>query len=103
MKCIYCGEELEYEDSYGNKEYIIYGYENGKMGDIYKCPNHEGFKTLEEAMVYANTETNQDFEEYLSKQGWSSWEDVSCESTCHNVSGSFHTNKYDDLMEGYPC
>lgn len=93
MECPYCGCELEWEDSYGNNNYIIYGDENGKSGDIYRCPNHEGFETKEEAIEYA-AENNIEYD---------TWVDIVCDSSCHNVSGSFYTDKQGNLYEGYPC
>lgn len=32
-----------------------------------------------------------------------SWRDIVCDSANHNVSGSFYTDKYNNLYEGYPC
>lgn len=93
MECPHCGAELELEDSYGNREYICYGNEKGKSGDIYRCPNHEGFANKEEAIAYAE-KNNIEYEE---------WEEIRCDSSMHNVSGSFYTNKQGDLHEGYPC
>ena len=93
MKCPHCGAELEWEDSYGNRDYIIYGNQNGKAGDIYKCPNHEGFDIKEEAIKYAES-INLEYEK---------WEEIVCDSACHSVSGSFYTDKQDNLYEGYPC
>ena len=89
MECPYCNAELEWEDSYGTAEYIIYGNEKYKNGDIYKCPNHEGFETKEEALSYDDT-----CEEDI-------WEYIACESGVFN--GYFYTDKQGDLHEGYPC
>lgn len=93
MECQYCGAELEWEDSYGNSDYIIYGDANGKGGDIYRCPNHEGFEDKEDAIQYAK-ENSLEFD---------NWEEICCDSSCHHVSGSFYTDKQGDLYEGYPC
>lgn len=89
MECPYCNTELEWEDSYGIKEYINYGNENYKNGDIYKCPNREGFETKEEALNYDDT-CDEDI-----------WEYVACESGVFNR--YFYTDKQGDLHEGYPC
>lgn len=39
MECLYCRGDLEWEDSYGNRDYIIFGNISGKIGNIYKCTN----------------------------------------------------------------
>ncbi|WP_312286688.1 hypothetical protein [Terrisporobacter sp.] len=103
MECMYCGAELDWYDSYGNKDYIIYGNMNGKRGDIYKCPNHEGFNSVEEVMEYLNMNYICELNDYLTKNELDGWEDVVCESGMHSVSGSFYTDINDDLHEGYPC
>lgn len=46
MECPYCGSELEWDDTYGTSEYILYGNEKFKNGDIYKCPNREGVEEI---------------------------------------------------------
>lgn len=92
MECTYCGSELVWEDSYGNKEYIIYGT-SPKSGDIYRCTNHEGFDDELEATHYA----------HLNGVEYDDWEEICCDSSCHNVSGSFYTDNQDNLYEGYPC
>jgi len=102
MECTYCGAELEYEDSYGNRDYIIYGNNNGKSGDIYRCPNHEGFETNEEALNYLKI-TEDELGQYLKDNGFEDWEEIVCDSSTHNVSGSFYTDKQGNLYEGYPC
>ena len=58
MECPYCGAELIYDDYYGmGRQESYYGTSgNGihypstfiKLGDIYKCPNSEGFEDSEE-------------------------------------------------------
>lgn len=102
MECPYCGAEFEWEDSYGTKDYIIYGDERGKTGDIYRCPNHEGFKNLEEVLEYIDG--NEDsLEEYCNDHGISTWDEVTCDSGCHHVSGCFYTDRQGNLHEGYPC
>lgn len=93
MECTYCGAELVHEDSYGNRNYICHGDMNGKAGDIYKCPNHEGFESEEEAIAYAE---KNDIE-------YEDWTEICCDSSMHHVSGSFYTDRQDNLCEGYPC
>lgn len=97
MNCIYCEAELTLEDSWGNKEYIIYGTVS-KSGDIYICPNHEGFETEKEALEYIDN-----MGESLESLEIDSWEDIVCDSSCHVVSGSFYTDRNNRLYEGYPC
>ena len=115
MECPYCGVELEWEDSYGTRDYISYGDSNGKSGDIYRCPNHEGFQTIEEAtnyiLCYSNKENetlnqeelNKVIREYLFEFGLHDLIEVCCDSYTHSVSGSFYTDKQENLHEGYPC
>lgn len=113
MECPFCGAELIWDDSYGTREYIIYGDENYKSGDIYRCPNHEGFEKIEDAIQYIldyYEEPNANFErskilrdEYFKEFGINDLIEVCCESNCSCVSGSFYTNKSDELIMGYPC
>lgn len=97
MECTYCGEELTYEDSYGNKEYIIYGT-CPKSGDIYSCPNHVGFDDEESAMEYLK-----ETEQTMESLDVDTWGEIVCDSSTHHVSGSFYTDSSDNLYEGYPC
>ena len=93
MECPYCNAELIVEDWYGHKvhgeHYWIEGHWK-KDGDIYRCPNHEGFDSEEEAREY-----DPDHE--------GDWEEITCESACHSISGSFYDKKNGELQEGYPC
>lgn len=109
MECPYCGTELEW------KEYIIYGNENYKSGDIYRCPNHEGFQDIEDAtnyiLKYYNKESeilnqeglNKVIEDYFNEFGISDLIEVCCDSSTLSVSGSFYTDRQENLHEGYPC
>ena len=92
MECPYCNAELVYEDSYGNHEYICHGDIRGKAGEIYQCPNHEGFKNEDEAVQYAQ---DNGIEYGLG------WEEIVCDSGMFN--GFFYTDFTGDLKEGYPC
>lgn len=100
MECPYRGAELEHEDSYGLKEYIIYGNENFKLGDIYKCPNLEGFNTVEDVLEYIDGNEN-DLEEHCRFNNFQGWDEIVCESSVFN--GFFYIDKNDILYEGYPC
>jgi hypothetical protein len=93
MECTYCEVELEQKDSYGNHEYICHGDINGKSGDIFRCPNHEGFENKELAIEYAEANNIE----------YNDWEEIVCDSACHSVSGSFYTDRQGNLYEGYPC
>jgi len=95
MECTYCGAELTHEDTYG----YLASHQSGEvLGQIYRCPNHIGFDSESEAMEYLK-ETG----ETLNDIGCDTWEDVVCQSSVHHVSGSFYTDKQDNLYEGYPC
>lgn len=95
MICPYCDSELNYEDCYG----YLASHQSGEiLGDIYRCPNNEGFQSEEEANNYLNK-----IGETLENLGLSSWEELTCESYKHHVSGSFYTDKKDNLFNGYPC
>lgn len=88
FECPFCEAELVHEDSYGR----VAAHQDGKIfGQIYKCPNAQGFQTKEAALNY---ESSGDLE---------NWEDITCESSVHHVSGSFYTDLNDNLQEGYPC
>lgn len=91
MECIYCQAELLHYDSYGNREYVIYGNPDGKVGEIYKCNNSEGFENECDAVAYAE-ERNIDYDK---------WEDLCCESSVSG--GYFYTDRHENLHEGYPC
>jgi len=106
MECSYCGAELICEDYYGYTKHAEHYWEYPqswieKEGDIYRCPNHEGFQSKEDVLEYLGREDK--LEEYLKDCGYSSWKEVVCESSTHHVSGSFYTDKNDNLHEGYPC
>jgi hypothetical protein len=82
-ECPYCGAELERTDSY---------FRNGEvLGDIFKCPNAEGFPSQEEALHYDPTADPEE------------WEHVCCHSGTHSVCGSFYTDVHGRLNTGYPC
>lgn len=103
FSCIYCGSTLDQEDSWGSLA-ALRG-EESLRGDILRCPSHEGFDTEEEAKGYWEDnikDVHSDWEGF--EKGWnpSRWEEVCCESSSHNVSGSFYTDR-DELYEGYPC
>lgn len=107
MECPYCGAELEYEDYYGHYQHANHYWEYPqswieKEGEIYHCPNHEGFKSLENVLEYINGNEN-DLELYLKDHGLDSWEEVVCESSINHVSGSFYTDRSGNLHDGYPC
>lgn len=101
MECPYCGAELIWDDTYGTgrPEYysgtaacgLHYPSTWHKLGDIYKCPNCDGFDNEDEAITYAK-ENNIRYD---------NWEDIVCESNCFN--GDFYTDEQENLHEGYPC
>ena len=84
MECPECSAELIHHDSYG----LFTARQSGeKFGDIFKCPNCEGFETEEEAREY-DPDCNGD------------WEEIMCRSIFGN--GCFYTDKAGNLHEGYP-
>ncbi|KAB7635255.1 hypothetical protein [Bacillus sp. B3-WWTP-C-10-D-3] len=95
MDCPYCGAELEYHDYYYRGIYGTETYE--KLGDIYKCPNFEGFEDGEDAKKYA--EENE--LEIGEGKDFATIEEVCCQSADWN--GNFYTDAQDELYEGYPC
>lgn len=98
MECPFCGAELICIDYYGYRQvaehYYIYPQSwIEKEGDIYKCPNSDGFENLEEAKKY--------LEENEKELGNINLEEVCCYCNCFN--GYFYTNSKGTLFEGYPC
>ena len=90
MECPYCEAELIYHDYYGKRDYnTLSGIR--RTGDIFKCPNHDGFDIEEEAREYASFD---DIE-------YDDWEEIVCNSATFN--GYFYTDKSGNLREGYPC
>lgn len=97
-ECFYCGSELDHEDTWGVGAHWV--RDNNPEGEIYRCPNHDGFENEEEAIDYmvelGGTIMMEEF-------GWSSWKDIVCDSNTHHVSGMFYTDRSGSLKEGYPC
>jgi len=107
MECPNCGIELNYDCDYGRgrKESFYGTASNGlhypstyeKLGDIYECPNSDGFESEEYAKVYLET-----IGETIDSLGVDSWGELSCE----NERGDrfYHTvDNGDELHDGYPC
>jgi hypothetical protein len=95
MKCPFCNIELLDNGIYG---YLALHQSGEVLGRIFKCPNSDGFESEELAKDYLLL-----IGETLNKLCLSSWEEVTCESYKFYVSGSFYTDKHDNLHEGYPC
>lgn len=91
MECPYCGAELVWNDYYGKMQYAEHSWIE-KTGDIYKCPNNEGFEDLDEAQKHKDKHPE------LSNINL---EDICCNSSMYN--GYFYTDSNDNLLEGYPC
>lgn len=85
MQCPECHVELNQIDEYG---YFCAHQSGEKLGDIFQCPNINGFESEKTARKY-----NPEFE--------GDWREILCESTVHN--GHFYTDKSGNLKEGYPC
>ncbi|PGT89906.1 hypothetical protein [Bacillus thuringiensis] len=95
MECPCCGAELEYHEYYYRG---IAGTESfEKLGDIFKCPNFEGFEDQEEAKAYVESNNIEIGEE----KDFETLEEVTCESATHG--GFFYEDPSGDLQEGYPC
>lgn len=97
MECPNCGAELICTDYYGrgnHAAYEKYGYGWTKLGDIYTCPNREGFEDEADCMEYISAGG---IDETLSSMDWNSWEDGCCSDT------GYYTDQDGDLHEGYPC
>ena len=95
MECTYCGAELTHEDTYG----YLASHQSGEiLGQIYRCPNHDGFEDEESANEYLS-----EIGETIKTLGLESWDELTCDSSTHHVSGSFYTDKQDNLHQGYPC
>jgi len=96
MECTYCNVELIHEDVYG--KYLNDPQYCEIHGQIYRCPNANGFDTKEEVDEYLQTT-----EQTLKDFDCDSWEELVCDSATHHVEGSFYTDRQDNLYEGYPC
>lgn len=95
MNCPHCNAELIHHDFYGK-----YNHGNWiKEGDIYKCPNSEGFENYEDAEQYVK-DKEIDIEVF-KMTGQYTGREIVCDSETHN--GTFYTDLNDNLYEGYPC
>lgn len=95
MECPCCGSELFDEGQWG---YLALHQSGEVLGRTYRCPNHEGFETEELANEFLYRISSN-----LEDLGVENWEEVTCDSSMHSVSGSYYTDKQDNLHEGYPC
>lgn len=95
MECPFCNAEMSDCGAWG----YLAAHQSGEvLGHTFKCPNAEGFESYEEANAYLLKES-----ETLESLGLSSLEELTCPSSMHHVSGSFYTDKQENLHEGYPC
>lgn len=95
MECPLCNAELENRGAWG---YLALHQSGEVLGHTFRCPNAEGFENEEFANDYLTKES-----ETLESLGLSSWEELTCPSSMHHVSGSFYTDKQGNINEGYPC
>ena len=108
MNCPYCNHEMRFVDEYyqGRPGKVVNGSSPHPMGyyseassdflvlgQIYKCKNHEGFESPEEAHEYDQVQT------HTGHPG--DWEEIVCASADSN--GFFYTDLRGDLHDGYPC
>ena len=95
MECPFCNAEMSDCGAWG----YLAAHQSGEvLGHTFKCPNAEGFESDEEAKAYLLKEG-----ETLESLGLGSLEELTCPSSMHHVSGSFYTDKQENLHEGYPC
>lgn len=95
MECPYCGSELIDEGAWG----YLASHQSGEvLGRVYRCTKHEGFESEDEASDFLKNA-----ERTMEDLGVDCWEDVTCDSCMHSVSGSFYTDKQGNLNDGYPC
>lgn len=95
MECPCCGAELEYHDYYYRGMQGTESFE--KLGDIFKCPNSEGFEETEESQAYVESNNL----EIGEGKDFETLEEVCCDSANH--SGFFYEDYSEDLQDGYPC
>ena len=79
-ECKFCGAELEYIEYKG----------------LYRCPNHDGFRTVQEVQEYLDME-GFEFEYYIHQMYPNGWQTVCCESIDSN--GLFFIDMYGELQE----
>ena len=95
MNCPICNSELRDEGAWG----FLASHQSGEvLGRTYRCPNYEGFENEESANEFLET-TKRTIEDL----GVTNWEEITCDSSMHHVSGSFYTDKQGNLHDGYPC
>ena len=95
MKCPICNGDLTYEGPYG----YLASHQSGEiLGYTYTCMNANGFNSEQEATTFLN-DTNRTIEDL----GVTSLDEITCDSSMHSVSGSFYTDKNNNLHNGYPC
>jgi hypothetical protein len=86
---------MQNEGAYG----YLASHQSGEvLGHTYRCPNHDGFESEELANEFLKRT-----ERKIEDLGVSTWDEITCDSSMHSVSGSFYTDKQDNLHDGYPC
>lgn len=58
MECQYCNAELIYDCEWGVGHWYR---ENNPEGEIYKCPNSQGFEEVQEALDYVEANESEDW------------------------------------------
>ena len=90
MQCPDCEAEMEHHDTFGK---FARGVMYQKAGDIYCCPNSEGFGDADELQRYRKVHPELDSVKD---------EAIVCGSAVNN--GTFYTyDGSENLHEGYPC
>jgi hypothetical protein len=95
MECPICGSDLIDEGVWG---YLALHQSGEVLGRTYRCPNHEGFENEDAANDFLKMT-----ERTIEDLNVTTWEEITCDSSMHSVSGSFYTDNQDNLHEGYPC
>ena len=95
MVCPICNGYLIDKGAWG----YLASHQSGEvLGHTFICSNAEGFNTKAQAIEYLHS-TDQSMDDL----GVTEWEEITCDSSMHSVSGSFYTDKQGDLHSGYPC
>lgn len=100
MECPYCGAELECIDYYGIGNQHKDDFE--KLGNVYKCPQIEGFEDIEDVEIFFQTYYQMSWDEYVASEDCdeNAERDLVCPSQEFN--GYFY-DRNGELFEGYPC
>lgn len=95
MNCPFCNAELEDCGAWG----YLASHQSGEiLGHTFKCPNSNGFEDEDSVNLYLSEQGSTP-----KDNGVDTWDELTCPSSLHHVTGSFYTDKLGNLHEGYPC